>query len=172
MKFRFSAAAVMILAASMMIAAGCGASASEKIAEKIAKDATGSKDVDIDSKGGTVKIKGKDGEELEISGSEGKLPDGWPDEVPLPDSAKITSGGKMATGEGASYSVSATVDESPEDTLSWYKKELDGFKESATMTTADGGYSTFTSDDYEVVVTTSKEGSDTNLALIVSDAQK
>lgn len=169
-------AVMLMMVVCVLGAMGCGSSSSEKVAEQVAKGASGVKDVDIDNNGKSVKITGKNGDQLEISGSDdGKLVDGWPTDVPLPDGAKITSSGKIATGDtGSQFTVSATVKMSASDVLDFYKSELTRYKQTTTMSTGDtGGFATYEGSKYGVTVTAEQgDGGSTTMSVMVSPSVK
>jgi hypothetical protein len=164
-----------LLLTALLVFAGCGESASEKAGEKAAEELLGAENVEFDEDSGEMSIKDKDGNEL--STSDGELPDGWPDEVPMPDGAKIESGLKTGTAkEGDSFVASAEVEQTPKEVLEFYKKELKGYEESSSMggTTAgeDTGFATYTSDKYSVTVAVSEQSGKRMLSVTVTPAAK
>ncbi len=173
---RIPAVAVIVLTISVMGVAGCGESASEKIAEKAVEEMTGAKDVEVGKDGESISFKNDKGEEVSLTGGEGtKLPDGFPkDTFPLPDGAKITAAVKMAAdSQGDQFTVSADVKMSPEDVLSFYKDELDGFKQESSISSADGsGFATYASSEYSATVTVSETNGNTTMTLMVSPPVK
>lgn len=100
-------ALVRILTALLLVAtlAGCQSAADEIVeqaAERAAKAESGDDvDVEIDDDGGTINVNGEDGTNIDIGG--GELPDGFPDEFPLPE-GEVTAA--MRSGDDdTSYSV-------------------------------------------------------------------
>ncbi|MDN5746437.1 MAG: hypothetical protein L0H31_15150 [Nocardioidaceae bacterium] len=93
----------IVLAATLVT--GCSAiadKAGEKAVEK-GMEAAGGGDVDIDSDGdGKVTIESDEGS-MEFGGSE--LPEGFPDEVPLPDDFTLDSSMSMGTDEDQSFTL-------------------------------------------------------------------
>ncbi len=93
----------LVLAGALLALTGCGLAekAVEKATEKAVEKATG---VSVDSKGGSVTLKGKDGETLTIDAeSGGKLPEGFP--FQLYPGAKVNSSSRMTADGKASYVV-------------------------------------------------------------------
>lgn len=146
--------AVATLLPMAFVAAACS-SASEKIGEKAAEKAAenaleqeGGGNVDIDTKDGSVKIETKDGT-FESDGdgnfkAEGKdgtitggtsMPDGWPEDVPLPDGVEVTYGSSTPQGMSVTFSSS----DSAEDVFEAVKAILDGWKveDETSMNTPD-----------------------------------
>lgn len=157
-----------IVAASVLLVAGAGCGkASEKVSEKIAEqaieDATGGKgNVDIDGDGG-IRIDTEDGsyvadgdgnvrietEEGTYEAGGGEVPDGWPDDVALPDDLKVVSGSNMASGDQLALMIIGTTSESPSavvdrisaasgwETTDTFSSSANGF-DSVTVQLADG----------------------------------
>lgn len=94
---------VLAALAAPLLIAGCGSdkSVSERLAEKATEKAIesgGGKDVDIDVDGDEVKIKSKDGDATFSNST--KLPEGWPDDIAMPDGTKLASATRInADGE-------------------------------------------------------------------------
>ena len=96
------------IAVSLLAAAGCG-KAAEKVAEKATEEAIenqtgGQVDLDVDGEGG-VSIETEDGS---ISSS-AKVPEGWPDDVPVPDDLQIMMGGTQDTPQALVLTDSGNV---------------------------------------------------------------
>jgi hypothetical protein len=115
----------------------------ERAAERAFERATGGQyDIDSSKNGGSIKIKGEDGAEIEItSDGGGKLPKDWPSSVPLPNNAKIEYGGTMADGSGGkNLTVSFTTRDSASEVAEYYADKLSssGWTIEANLTTGDG----------------------------------
>ena len=99
------------------LAVGCGGGdsiadlASEKIAEAGAGEGY---DVDIDSESGEISVTNEDGSFS--ASSSGELPDGWPEEIPLPDDLKIATANAISSDTGQVFNV---VGEVPDGDAAW-----------------------------------------------------
>lgn len=158
---------------SLVFFASCSAcSPSEWAAEKLIEKATG---ISVDEKAGTVTfkskegefkisdkgeetviaIKGKDGEEVRIGGSDKKLPEGFP--LRLVDGATIASSMSMGKGKNESFVVALEAPARSHDRIAeFYERELqakgveverarfelDGSVTISLTGTAEGGVST------------------------------
>lgn len=85
----------VLLFATMLPSLGCSKLASilvRKATEKAVEGATGSKEVKLEEDG-TIKVKGPDGEQVEVSGTglSTKLPSNWPSYIPLYPGSTIAS---------------------------------------------------------------------------------
>jgi hypothetical protein len=155
---------LLLLAATGLVAAGCGSD------DKAAKKATGS-DVDIDSHKGKVSVTDEKGNKQTMTSGE-ELPDGFPDEIPLPEDAKVTNGTKVSSGDGDTFVVTATVKQSFDDVMKFYKDELDGYKQELDISTDDGASAQYTNDDWNVLLGVAKQGDDNVLSMTVTPASK
>lgn len=151
--------------------ASCGKvadKASEKAAEKIAGDAVGG-DVDIDPKTGEVKIKTDDGD-FSFSGAEGKVPDDWPSDIPLPDDLKVEGGYSGQTPDGKSHTLTGTTKKSVDEVYDFYiSKMSDWSKENESSYESDGKARIVNFKKGEgnltITITDEDDGGDTNLML-------
>lgn len=114
--------------------------------------------VSVDSKNGEVQISSEDGD---VSfGSSSDVPDDFPDEVPLPEDAKVTSSFSTDSGEGRNFSLTYTYDNTSDlnNATDAYKAQLkdDGYKmsdeSSGSVGSLSGGGFTATNDKYSVSV--------------------
>lgn len=177
----------------LLALASCG-KATEKLTEEAIEQSAGGGEVDIDDDGsfsfendegsfevdseGNVKIEGEDGE-FSIDGSSGELPDGWPDDVPVPSDLEILTGSKTSDGEQDLFSVLGNVDGDPEDVFADLVDafEDEGFETGGkSETNADGdffGTAQFTGNGHQVAIsvsTDSNEGGST-VSITVSPEQ-
>jgi hypothetical protein len=132
--------ASLAVAVALVASAGCG-KAAEKVAERATEEAIenqvgGNVDLDVDGDGG-VRIETEEGtyeadgqgnvnietEDGSISSS-AEVPEGWPEDVPLPDDLAITMGGTQDTGAGVLLTVSGTSSTEPKDLLEELKAAL------------------------------------------------
>ena len=135
MRVRAIASAALLV----LLVAACGNSA-QKVAERAIEQQTGSA-VDISDDGGPIQVTGEDGGAIDVngdgesivitgtddSGNETRIemggteiPDGFP--MPIPDGSEVTLVSSFDSPNGASYSVTVSID--PDDTaavLSMYK---------------------------------------------------
>lgn len=100
-------------------------------------------------------------EEVKIGGT--SLPEGFPDEVPIPD-GEIVFSGKIA----GAYSVTVTTNE---QSLSAYIDQLQnaGFTGDDGMESTEGFVKFFQQGDWNVVVTGHPEGDESSLMLVVTN---
>ena len=136
--------AAVSVALSMVFVAGCG-KAAEKVAEKATEEAIenevgGDADVDLNPDGG-MKIETEDGSysadgegNVNIETEDGsysssaELPEGWPEDVPVPAGLKIQMGSSADTPQGLMLTVNGTVTTAPDKVMADLKKELSGWE--------------------------------------------
>lgn len=144
------------VAAALVATAGCG-KAAEKVAEKATEEAIenqvgGNADVDLNADGG-VRIETEEGtysadgegnvnietDEGSISSS-AEVPDGWPEDVPLPDDLEIIMGSTQDMPDGLMTSVQGATSVAPKDLLDEMKAALSDWEISGESTMeADSG---------------------------------
>jgi hypothetical protein len=158
-------------------AAACGGdsgSPSDGALEEII-ESQGGGDVDIDSDDGEITIESDDGSFS--SSSSGELPEGWPDDVPLPDDFEIQGSSRIADGSsgGAVLTVSGMTGMSVEEVQEFYTSALDGWTEGLNMVNSSGGTDSLTlaleHDEIEnrgLMLSASNDGSGTVLSLNVT----
>jgi len=126
---------VVLLALAL---AGCGDKAAEEITEKVAGDAIGG-DVEVDDE--TVTITTDEGEAT-ISGGEGALAEGFPEEFPIYDGATVKASAVVETGGKTQYSATLGTSDPVGDVYDWYKSELSSngwtIQNDMHVTTGDG----------------------------------
>lgn len=115
--------------AASLALTGCG-KASEKLSEKAAEkivesQAGGEVDLDLDSSDGSYEITTEDG--TLSMGAE--MPDGWPDDVPLPDDLIVTGGSNMSSGDEVMVVVAGVSSMSADDIMALYADELSDWTE-------------------------------------------
>ncbi|HEY3374153.1 MAG TPA: hypothetical protein VGK02_03705 [Candidatus Aquicultor sp.] len=123
-------ALLALLIAALVICVGCG-NIAEQATKKAVENATG---VKVDEKNGSVNIKTDKGEAT-ISGSESKVPDGFPKDFPIYDGVKITSGLKTEAEGKTSFQVTFETSDDVKKVVDFYKKALadNGYKISGSM---------------------------------------
>ena len=113
---------------------GCGA-----VAEKAAEKATG---VDVNKDESKVTVTGKEGEKVEIqTGEDVTLPDGFPEDVPLYEDAKLTVSNSFTAEGKTTYSATYETSDDVETVHAWYKDALpkdDWTIEGDVVNSADG----------------------------------
>lgn len=158
----------VVLATTLLT--GCSAmadKAGEKVAEK-GMEAAGGGGVDIDSEGdGKVTIESDEGS-LEVGGSD--LPDGFPDDVPLPDDFEIEAAMSMGTADNQTFTVRMTspdadVDQTFEDLKS--RSEAAGFEVLSSNTMSGDGHelrsATMSNSDWNASISVSGEADGTSV---------
>lgn len=131
--------AAVLAGVALLGAAGCG-QAAEKVAEKATEEAIESQagdgaKVDI-GQDGTFEIETEEGS---YSAGTGEVPEGWPDDVPLPDGLEIVTGSNLGNDAERITSVIGTTDESPDAVAAFYEEALSDWEEASSMdSNADG----------------------------------
>lgn len=74
--------------------------------------------VNVDTKNGSVEVKGKDGESLSLGNA--KIPDGFPSDVPIYKPSDVIVGLKVSKG----YNVTLTTNDSAQTVADFYKTQL------------------------------------------------
>jgi hypothetical protein len=98
------------------LAAGCGSDdLADRAVDQVA-ESSGSPDVEIDRSDGRVEVSAEDGSFVAEAG--GDLPDGWPDDVPLPDDYTIETTSTLDGGTGPVHSVILRTAGEPMDVFS------------------------------------------------------
>jgi hypothetical protein len=104
---------VAALGVALVVGAGCGGaadSAAERLSEEAIEEAAGG---EVDIEDGSAKVTNEDGSSFEVG--TGDLPEGWPEDIPMPEGTEITSSAKGADGSDQSFTVTATTSLSPEE---------------------------------------------------------
>jgi hypothetical protein len=145
--------------------------AAEKTVESIVSKATGG-DVDLDTKKGTVSIKGENGETIN-AGSSQKLPDDFPKgEIPFIDQKEVTFVITSTTQDKKNWSVTTKVDKSFDEAKTYFEKSIAApeFESTSSYGSSDGQTYVGSNTKYSVFVTVTKEKSDnsTNVTYIVT----
>lgn len=139
---------VATVAVGLLLAttAGCGGSgdedsantAADELAEQIAESGGGKDtDVDIDSESGQVDVSTEDGEMS--FGDQTELPADFPEDVPLPDGAQLTSAMSSGSGDSAGWTV---IGDLPDATDGTYGELVARFTAAGWTTTSDSASDT------------------------------
>lgn len=106
-----------LILGAVLVLTGCGG---EEIAERIAEEAGGADNVEIDPDSGEVHVEGSEGS-FSIGG--GDIPDGFPDELPIPDGLEVAGSASFSGGEEGTAFVQLQGGDYDELT-SFYESEL------------------------------------------------
>ncbi len=191
--------AVILLAAWMVVGSGCGKAAqtvTEKVTEKaiersIAKDG-GSADVKLDSKSGTMQMKGKDasgndyemktgsdkdGFQFKQTGKDGsvtqmgtgaKLPADFPKDIPLPDGLQVQL--VQSSPEKKEHVVQGTSSTAVDKLGAFFKEKTpaQGWKELTTMNAGDMQTFQYEKDERVLSVMLMKQDTTTTISIQTS----
>lgn len=153
-----SALLVLCLVGLALTATGCGFIA-RKATEGAVEGATGGK---VKVNGDKVTVKGEDGSEATV-GSETKIPDGFPSDVPMRDDGSVKAAvTSSAPDGGTSYMLNIRFKIPQSELLDWYKSEFEkgDWQIKSTVTTGDGGMVTAEKNDLMVNVVTGSDSSE------------
>lgn len=129
---------ISLLVSVLMIGCSCGEKADEKVAEKAAEKAieahTG-KDADVKIDKESMRINTKDGEMSMTSGKSAKLPDNFPNDIPMYRGYVLDMAMEVPQG----YSLSFTSKDEMSTVAEWYLKEMvnKGWAKEASMDMGD-----------------------------------
>lgn len=169
MKKILIAVVVMIVAImTVFIFSGCGAIAAKAVEKAIEKEAG----VSIDANSGEIKATDDQGNEINIGGN--KVPDGWPDVVPVSRDITVTLSGSNKSDNKTTWTISGTFSGSGEDLYNYYKSQLSGWNvDSDTNSNSEGTstwYVQFSNDKYTSVLTITDDTKENKIiALIVGE---
>lgn len=116
---------ICFLVSVLVIGCSCSEKAEEKVGERIAEKAieaqTGHKaDIDVDKE--RMRIKTQDGEMTMSSGKTAKLPDNFPEDIPICEGCALDMAMEVPQG----YSLSLTTKDDVSKVSEWYLKEMIG----------------------------------------------
>ncbi len=130
---------IAALSLLILLLISCGPRNAEKFAEKFAEkivekvaDRAG-EDIDIDLSGETVSI--TDGEGNSISVGSSRLPEGWPDSIPLEPNIEVLGGSAKEDGGKKAWNLTARYSGSTTELYDSYKKEFADWQISSDMMT-------------------------------------
>jgi len=145
-----------VLTGSVLIAAvGCGKiseKATEKLVEKGIEAGTGGK-VDIDPDSGKFRFENEDGA-LDFDAEQGGMsfesddgsfqtgagmPDGWPEDIPLPSGFEVVSGHSMEEGDSRAVGIAGEADGTPEQIMDFYEDALSSWEQLRSSTSGGDG---------------------------------
>ncbi|MDA8187675.1 MAG: hypothetical protein M0T85_06005 [Dehalococcoidales bacterium] len=154
--------AIVSLAIIALLVTGCG-----QVAQKAVEQATG---VQVNQKGDSVTVKGKDGQSVQFSS---QMPDELKD-FPVPQGFKLDSSGSMSSGGDklsvASWKGNGTV----QDVAQFYKKNLTekGWKEESSFNSQDGGLLNYSKGEQSATITIDKKDSGIEISLLLGKSNK
>lgn len=111
---------VCLLAIVAVPMSGCQRVA-EEATEKAVERATG---VDIEKEGDKVTVTGEQGEQVSVTGEATELPEGFPDDVPVFEDAKIMSSASMTDGGKTTFIVTFETAAAVADVQKFYEDAL------------------------------------------------
>ncbi len=155
-----------VLVALGMVGAGCGKKASETASEKVIESAmeANGQDADVTVNAGNMQIKT---DKEDISFGEGtKLPDGWPDDVPLYEGVTLLTAMKMAEG----FTIQGMTKDSVEKITEFYKGELlkKGWTEDSITTQPQLAMMNYSKEKRALAVILSVADAETSLAITIT----
>jgi hypothetical protein len=135
-KRMITATALVALLAVAVMASGC-AQIAEQAARSAVESATGIK---VDTSGDSVTVEGSDGSA--ISSTKGKIPEGFPADMPVYEPGTISTGVSSDVGGGQTFMVGIDTPDAASDVFDWYEAELTDkdWVLKTTMKTEDGGF--------------------------------
>ncbi len=161
-----------VVLAALAVAALVAMSGCQAVAQKAVESATG---VKVNKDGNSVSVQGNDGQSVTI-GQSNKLPDGFPEDVPVYDPATVTNSMSLASDKGSTFSVQLETEDTVETVSAWYDTELKGkgWTIKGTMNSADSG-ALITSEKADQVLSVTiapGSGSDTKTTIALTYAPK
>lgn len=141
--------------------------ASENLAEKMIEQSSGGK-VGVDLKDGGATIVDKEtGSTTTVDAKGGKMPEGWPKNIPQYPGSKVAQSSATDTEKGKSFSIILETQDAVDTVNEYYAKELKvaGFKKSTEMTKEDGVTVFYQSKENVLTMTIFKENDKTILSI-------
>ena len=154
-------AVALITVAIMMVVIfnGCGAIAAKAV-EKAIENKTG---VSIDTNSGEIKATDAQGNEANIGGN--KLPEGWPDVVPVGKDIQIQISGSNKSNGKTTWSISGAFSGSGEDLYNYYKSQLSSWNADSDTNSNSEGTNNWTfqlsNDKYTLFIMITDDGKET-----------
>jgi len=162
---------VVLLALAL---AGCGGDkAAEEITEQVAGEAIGG-DVEVDDD--TVTVTTDEGQAT-ISGGEGALAEGFPEEFPIYDGATVKASAAVETGGATQYTATLGTSDPVGDVFDWYKSELSSngwsIENEMRVSTGEGESAVVSAkkDGMEAAATIAEDGGETAVVITLATGQ-
>jgi hypothetical protein len=126
----------LAVVAALLAVTGCGALV-QQAAKSGVESATG---VKVDESGNSVTVTGQDGSSM-TSSADGKIPEGFPSDMPLYTPGTIKQGIVSDSGSGKGFIVAIETPDAWADVFAWYETQLKdkGWTVDSTMKTGEGG---------------------------------
>ena len=166
--------AIAALSLLILLLASCGPRSAEAFAEKIIEKAAAraGEDIDIDLSDESVSFTDGEGNSFSLGGS--KLPEGWPDSIPLEQTIEVLGGSASEEDGKKAWNLTARYPGSTTELYDFYKKEFADWQISSdrVMESADAkSYALQAAkDSYVVTLMVTSAGSGT--VLVVGVAQQ
>lgn len=131
------------------------------------------KDSGVTVKDGTINVKNEKGEGSYSLGNQAKLPEGFPEDVPVYKPSEIT----FASHSGNNYSVTLSSDDKADTILAYYKTELTrrGWQSSSRSSyrtnDVQGSGSSYKKDNRSLILTLTASDSDNKTIIYLSISQ-
>ncbi len=141
--------------------------ASENLAEKLIEQGSGGR-VGVDFKNGGATITDKEtGNKTTVDAIGGKMPEGWPENIPQYPGSKVTQSSATDTEKGKAFSLILETQDAVEKVNEYYAKELkgSGFKKTTELTKEDGVTVFYQSNKDVLTMTIFKENGKTLLSM-------
>lgn len=158
-------------ASAVVLGSACS---SDDVAERLTESLSGDDvEVDIDSDSGEVKIETDDGS---MQFSTDQLPEGFPQDIPLPDDLDLMSSRSTDVGDGAAFSLVGTVDGEASEVFDPLAKQFRdaGWNETDTGTVTMSGTTTtsatFENADWRVSLIVNETGGESTVTYAVTAA--
>ena len=169
---------VLILASIFILAiSACGSDKSDEekaadFAESFIESVTGNEvdiDVNEDGESGSITIKGKDGEEVTLTGNQTELPDDFPSDVYVVDGER-EGVGTMSSSDGQVVTFGVKTNDDFSDVKETIIEEMksNGWENTMTMGSGEDSMQMYTKDDKSATITVGKEGDNVMVAYMVT----
>ncbi len=119
--------AIPLLMALLLTVGACG-KAAEKATEKITEEAIeaqGGGDVDVNLEEGGYRVETEDGSAEFGTG----MPEGWPDDIGLPEGFEPTGGANVSQGQETMITLAGTTPQDLDAVVAFFEEELGGWTE-------------------------------------------
>jgi hypothetical protein len=161
--------ALACVASTALVGACSAGDVTDDAAERVA-EANGSGDVAVDSSEGRIEVSTDEGSIVAEAG--GELPEGWPDDGPLPDEYTVESAARLDAGTGPVHTVIVRTSGEPIEVFEQIEGGFAGWTE-ASRTVSGSGFEAvvmvqYTKGDRTASVTASEGTDDTVVNYVVS----
>jgi hypothetical protein len=161
----------LAVVAALLAVTGCGALVEQAVKGGV-ENATG---VKVDQGGNSVTVTGQDGSSM-TSSSDGKLPEGFPSDMPLYTPGKIVTSAVSTENSAKSFVVTIDSPDAVADIFAWYKAQLPEKGWTVQNTTESDTGALFMGEKgaqaFTVMVATSSAEGATTISISVAPASK